>query len=154
MKKSYLIIFVTLYLVSCIGLEGKNSTVFYEKIPADASVYLRKVEVKPAFILTDVSEEIPELIRTCLTNNGFSLALEDSDTAYKLDVILNSRIWQEQYNSVESVTLSMRFYQKEQLAAFRLYTEDTEKSIDSFLWTFELIERNIRELAIIIRNEK
>ena len=154
MKKYYLTLLIALSVFSCAGVDGRNSTVIYESIPAGASVYLRKIELKPDHILTDVSGEIPELIRSCLTNNGFAVASEDSDAAYKLDIILNDSIWLYQYKTVESVTLSMRVYRKEKLVAYRLYTEDTEKSIDSFLWTFDLIERNIGEFASVTGNEK
>lgn len=148
MKKYYLLIIVLQLFVSCAGINHKSSTVVYEAVPADSYIYLRSVKIMPEIILTDISAEIPELIRSCLKHNGFSNTKLNSDNAYKLDVFLNSRTWQHQYKSVESVTLSIRLYRDDSLIAYRIYTEDTEESIESFLWTFNFIEKNIHEFSL------
>lgn len=149
MKKLYLIIMIILILFSCAGIENKSSTVFYEDIPSDSAIYLRSVNIIPEMLLQDVSEELPEFIKSCLIKSGFTYAENDLENVYKLDIFLNSRSYQHHYNPIESITLSMRFYKNGVLTAYRIDTEDTEKSIDSFPWTLDFIESNIHKFSLL-----
>ncbi len=147
-------IIITVFLCSCTTLPGSSSTRIYTEIPVSAGIHLNKITLEPSHILDGISEELPDLVKSCLAGAGFTVSEQSDEDIYELEIFLHMKKWQYDYSSRESVTLRLELSLNGEAAAYRLYTEDTEKSIDSFSWTFELIDRNIAELASAIYDEK
>lgn len=145
MKKCMLLI-LTVVLSSCTSLQSRGTTAVYQKIEADTPVYLRSIILEPPHILDGIGDELPGLIESCLINSGFKIADHLDPDRVDLDVFLHRKEWQLNFNSYESITLRLLLTANGQTVAYILHTEDTDRSINSFPWTFSLIEENIRKL--------
>ena len=53
-------------LFSCTSFQGNSSTRIYSKLPENAAVHLRSIELEPSHILDGISDELPALIYSCL----------------------------------------------------------------------------------------
>ena len=145
MKKKIFSVLVAIILGSCSSLPGDSSTQIYSSIPEDAKVHLRRIELAPPHILNGISTELPALVENCLSEAGFSISAEPGDDIYELDLFLHMKNWQYNYSSLESVTFIISLSNGGEIAAYRIYTEDTDKSVESFSWTFSLIDKNIKK---------
>ncbi|HAK46237.1 MAG TPA: hypothetical protein DCO79_10020 [Spirochaeta sp.] len=152
-NKSIITVTLTCFLIllsSCVSNTGSSTGLFYQDVPVGAAVMLRSLEIRPERALEDIADELPDLINSCLAESGFVLTDSADPDVYELDMVISSKSWNYKYRPIESVSVSMRFFLRGELAAYRLYTEDTEQGLESFLWTFELIRKNIADFALAL----
>lgn len=140
----------TIILCSCASTVGRDSTIVYSDFPAAAPIHIRNIVLEPPHILNGISDELPELIKSCLVNSGYTVSDDSSSGVFELDVFFHKQDWQHNFSPYESVTLRLFLSKDDKTAAYRLYTVDTDKSIDSFSWTLSLIEENISQLTAAI----
>ncbi len=152
--KKIIITLTAALLLSCTTLTGKSSTRIYSDFSAPVTVRLKSVTLEPSHILEGVSGELPGFIESCLTGCGFVVSEHPDAGVYEMEVFLHMKKWQDDFSARESVTLRFLLSRNGKPAAYRIYSEDTVKSIDSISWTFNLIDDNIREFSKAVYDEK
>jgi len=145
--KKILLIFIIVSLTSCAGLPGKSTLTVFSPIDKESGIYLSKINIEPRTALSGLAGEIPELVNSLLTSKGFRLVGNQLEADIELEIFIHRKSYTYNFNSFESVTMTMKLYQQKVIAAYLMYTEDTDRSLDSFIWTFSLLEHNIAALA-------
>ena len=140
-------------LGSCTTLKGVESTTVSEEIKSGSIFYLNEVRVEPQYIMNGISNELPCLIHNCLLKEGFKMTNEETDAHYKINFFMHRKKWTHDYSSFESITMRISIFVGERQIAYRIYTEDTNQSIDSFPWIFALIKQNISEFTKDLSDE-
>ena len=146
MKKTILII-ATLLITSCAGLPGKTIIAVYAPISEEATIFLREIKIEPQTSLSGIAGELPALLRSLLTAEGFTAADSKDETDIELELFIHKKNYTHNFSSFESVTLTMKFFRKNDITAYLMYSEDTDRSLDSFGWAFSLIKHNITAMA-------
>lgn len=144
---------IIILLCSCSSLNSKEATAVYGRIPDKASVYIEEIRLSPDYRFDGIAEELPDYIRCCLLNCGCSTVPEPSPESVSMKVFIHSRNWRHNFRMRESVTVSIKLTSAAGASAYRIFTTDTDRSIDSLQWILKIIEKNIRVLKEAAENE-
>ncbi|MBI9108592.1 MAG: hypothetical protein JEZ04_17745 [Spirochaetales bacterium] len=151
--KKILLFLLPAVLLSCAGLQHRKALSVYGTLDPEVPVYLREIKLEPELILSGISAELPKLIESLLSSKGFKLAESPENKTAVLDIFLYRENYQHDFSTIESVTLTLSLYYNDRILVYLLYTEDTDKSLDSFSWTFSLLEKNITDLAAAVHEK-
>ena len=152
MKRNILFICI-LILSSCSTFETAESTSLQGNISLSCPVYLRKIELKPPYILEGIADELPGIIKSCLYNCGYKTTDIPLENSLDLDVFIHKKELNNSLKPCESVTIQFRLTGGMGNSAYRLYSVESEKSIESFPWTLNLIKSNLLKLKTSIADE-
>lgn len=139
--------YMAIILGSCTSLPIEKSISVYGDFPVDTPVYIEIIQLEPPQLMVGLKKELPDIIMSSLARNGFTIShIQDGETA-NMEFFIYKNEYQCDFKTYESVTLTISVKNGGKTIAYSLYTEDTDKSLDSFARTWSLLELNIAALA-------
>ncbi len=150
--KKILFFLIAAGICSCTSLQTETALTVHGKLDTGTAVYLKDIRITPE-LMEGLRDELPQIITCALEKHGFVISSVPGPGTAEVVLFLHKKDFQLDFKTYESVTLTISIKSGGAPLACSMHTVDTEKGIDSFAWTWALIDSKIAELAKSLLSE-